>query len=55
MLAKILGALLLFIAVVLAVKLVFKTIGVIFSLIAILASVAVVALLVYAGWRLLDR
>lgn len=55
MLAKILGGLLLLIAAVLAVKLVFKTIGFIFSLIAILAGVTVVALLVYAGWRLLDR
>jgi hypothetical protein len=55
MLAKILGAFLLVIGVVLGVKLLFKTIGFLFSLVLMLAGAAVVVLLVYAGWRLLDR
>jgi hypothetical protein len=55
MLAKILGAFLLVIGVVLGVKLLFKTLGFIFYLIAILATAAVVAILVYYGWRLINR
>lgn len=55
MLAKILGALLLVVAVVLGIKLIFKTIGLVFSLVVLLATAAVVGILVYWGWRLINR
>lgn len=55
MLAKILGAFLLVIGVVIGVKLLFKTIGFLFSLIAMLITAAVVVFLLYYGWRLINR
>lgn len=55
MLAKILGAFLLVIGIVLGVKLLFKAIGFLFALIVMLFTAAVVVLLVYYGWRLINR
>ncbi len=55
MLAKILGAFLLVIGIVLGVKLLIKAIGFAFSLLVMLLMAAAVVFLVYYGWRLINR
>lgn len=55
MLAKILGAFLLVIGVILGVKLLAKVIGFVFALVALVFMAAAVGLLVYCGWRLINR